>query len=124
MPITEQEQAALTKDISQAVIKDVGEVIANALKPFSTQLEALQTNQSKITESLMANEKAEEAEKRKVVAEKHGEVVANSLSGEGLDALYKSCGKSAPIGNSAAATGTLEANKAPNPTEYLPEEVK
>lgn len=124
MPITEQEQAALTKDISQAVIKDVGEVIANALKPFATQLETLQANQKVITDSLTANEKAEEVEKRKVVTEKHGEVVANSLSGEALDTLYKSCGKAAPIGNSAAANGTLEANKAPNPTEYFSEEVK
>lgn len=117
MPLTPEEKAELTKDISEAVIKDVGEVVANAIKPVSEAVEALQANQKELADTLTANQKAEEEEKRKAVAETHGEVIANALSGEALDAMYKSLGSAAPLaGNSGRQQ---EEVGAPDPDSYF-----
>jgi len=99
MPITPEERADLTKDIASAVVTQVNE----AIKPLSDGLAALKANQDALTESLTANAKAEEADKRKAVAAKHGDVVANALSGEALDTMFKSLGEAAPLGTNASA---------------------
>jgi len=53
-------------------------------------------------ETLTANSRAEEKAKREAVAAKHGDVVANALSGDALDAMFKSLGEAAPLGNNNA----------------------
>jgi hypothetical protein len=36
------------------------------------------------------------------VAKVHGDIVANALSGEALDAMFKSLGEAAPLGTNSA----------------------
>ncbi|MCI2809382.1 hypothetical protein [Eoetvoesiella caeni] len=113
MPLTPEEKAGLVTDVGAAVAANVAE----QLKPLTDAVAALQANQTALSDSLTANARAEEVEKRKAVAEKHGEVVANALSGDALEAMYKSLGTAAPLaGNSGqeqAETG------APDPATYF-----
>lgn len=105
MPLTPEEKAELTSDISKAVTANIGQVVAGAIKPVSEAVTALQANQQMLSDTLTANAKAEEADKRKAVAAVHGEIVANALSGESLDVMHKSLGTAAPLGN-----GHIETN--------------
>lgn len=102
MPLTPEEKAALTQDISQAVTANVSKAFADAIKPVADKVNDLEANQKTLAEQLTANARAEEADKRKAVAAKHGEVVANALSGEALDAMFKSLGDPAPLAGNAA----------------------
>lgn len=107
MPLTAEEKAELTTDISKAITANIGQVIADAIKPVSTAVETLQANHKALTDTLTANARAAEADKRKAVAAKHGEVVANALSGEALDAMFKSLGDAATLaGNSGQGQAT------------------
>lgn len=115
MPLTPEEKAELVADLNKAVTANMSEVVATALAPLSQAVATLQANQDQLTEQLTANQKAEETEKRKAVAEKYGEVVANSLQGEALTAMYKTIGEAAPLGsehiqaNSNALTADVNA---------------
>ena len=68
---------------------------------FTESLTSLKDEHAKeisaINTKLTANADAEMADKRAVVAKVHGEVVANGLSGEALDAMHAACHKSAPL---------------------------
>ncbi|MFQ1062158.1 hypothetical protein [Bordetella trematum] len=105
MPLTPEEKAELTTDISKAVTANMAQAVADALKPVSEAVQTLQVNQQALSDTLTANARAEEADKRKAVAAVHGEIVANALSGEPLDALFKALGTAAPL-----APGLIQAN--------------
>ncbi|MGV3982905.1 hypothetical protein ACV8T2_24755 [Citrobacter freundii] len=96
----------LTKEDTELLRKIVGEAIAAnndvTIKPLSESIAAIQTNQQQLSEALTANSRAEEKTKREAVAAKHGEIVANALSGDALDAMYKSLGEAAPLGTNNA----------------------
>lgn len=112
MPLTPEEKAELAKEIGA----NVGQVLADQLKPIAEKVNALEANQKSLSDTLTANQKAEEAEKRKAVAEKHGEVVANALSGEALDAMYKALGDAAPLNGNSGQQGdalTADVNNLP-----------
>jgi len=115
MPLTAEEKAELTNDISKAIAAN----LAEQLTPLTTKVEGLEANHKALSDALMANAKAEEADKRKVVAAKHGEVVANALSGEALEAMFKSLGDAATLaGNSGQIqTGGLTADVSNLPKE-------
>ncbi|ELY6083680.1 hypothetical protein ACNZA9_004203 [Cronobacter sakazakii] len=98
MPLTKEELEQIGSMIGEAVATNT----EKAIKPLSEKVEALQANQEKLTETLTANSRAEEQTKRAAVAAKHGEVVANALSGEALDAMFKSLGEAAPLGANSA----------------------
>lgn len=93
MPLTKEEMA----EISQSVGTIVSNALSEALKPVNESIAALQSNQTEIQDSLAANNRREEEEMRKVVAEKHGSVIANSLKGEDLQKVFKECGTAAPL---------------------------
>ncbi|MCR4146785.1 hypothetical protein, partial [Alcaligenes faecalis] len=84
---------------------NIGQAVADAIKPVSDAVTALQANHQALSDTLTANAKAEEADKRKAVAAVHGDIVANALSGEALDAMHKSLGTAAPLG-----AGHIETN--------------
>lgn len=105
MPLTPEEKAELTTDISKAVTANMAQAVADALKPVSEAVQTLQANQQALSDTLTANARAEEADKRKAVAAVHGEIVANALSGEPLDAMFKSLGTAAQL-----AAGRVQAN--------------
>lgn len=113
MPLTAEEKAGLVTDIGAAVAANVAE----QLKPLNDKVSALETNQKTLSDTLTANQKAEEADKRKVVAEKFGEVIANSLSGDALNEAYKQCGDAATV---AANSAQNQADTgAPDPATYF-----
>lgn len=105
MPLTPEEKAELTSEISKAVTANIGQAVADAIKPVSDAVTALQANHQALSDTLTANAKAEEADKRKAVAAVHGDIVANALSGEALDAMHKSLRTAAPLG-----AGHIETN--------------
>lgn len=107
MPLTPEERAALVKETSDTVAANVAE----QLKPLTEAMTTLQANHKALADTLTANQKAEEADKRKAVAEKLGEVVANALQGEALDAAYKQLGE-AP---SAPGRGQVTGNASDTP---------
>ncbi|EOD8958560.1 hypothetical protein VU602_19635 [Providencia stuartii] len=113
MPLTQEEKKELVGDIAQALAAN----LAEQLKPINEKVDALQVNHKKLEESLTANKRAEEAEMRKEVAAKYGEVVANSLQGQALIDMHKQLGEAASLaGNSVAQQ---EQVGAPNPAEYF-----
>ncbi|HGH5363857.1 TPA: hypothetical protein ACJI3H_004515 [Yersinia enterocolitica] len=100
MPLTKEEMEQIGSMIGEAVATNT----EKALKPLSYKIDALQANQKTLSDTLTANSRAEEVTKRSEVAKIHGEIVANALSGEALDAMFKSLGKAAPLGTNSAQT--------------------
>jgi len=98
MPLTTEEKQELISEIGKGLAAN----FADALNPIKDAITGLQANQDKLTETLTANSRAEEKTKRDAVAKVHGDIVANALSGEALDAMFKSLGEAAPLGTNNA----------------------
>lgn len=98
MPLTTEEKAELVKEISEAITANMDA----KLNPISDKLSTIEANHAKLDERITANAKADEDEKRKAVAEKFGEEVAQHLQGNALDAMYKQCATVAPVVNGKA----------------------
>ncbi|CRY83007.1 hypothetical protein [Yersinia intermedia] len=98
MPLTKEEMEQIGSMIGEAVATNT----EKALKPLSDKVDALQANHKALSDTLTANSRAEEAKKRAEIAKVHTEIVANALSGEALDAMFKSLGKAAPLGTNSA----------------------
>lgn len=79
----DEELKALLTANSDAVAK-----IADAVTKLSADVEAVKSAQDAAGEAAQVAANAAMADKRKVVAEKLGEVVANALQGEALDAAH------------------------------------
>lgn len=113
MPLTPEERAELVKEIGA----NVGETIAEHLKPISEKVDTLEANQKSLSDSLTANQRAEEEAKRETVAAKFGKDVAEGLTGNALESLYKQCGDAAAL---AGNTGRTEAETgAPDPVAHF-----
>ncbi|EBG1366955.1 hypothetical protein FH544_16260 [Salmonella enterica] len=113
MPLTKEELEQLGSMVSEAVATNTGK----AIKPLAEKVDALQANQQQLAETLTANSRAEEKAKREAVAKVHGEIVANALSGEALDAMFKTIGESAPLGTNSAQQ--QKETGAPAASEYF-----
>lgn len=113
MPLTKEELEQIGSMIGQAVATNT----EAAIKPLAEKVDALQANQKQLAETLTANSRAEEKAKREAVAKVHGDIVANALSGEALDAMFKSLGEAAPLGTNNAQQH--KETGAPNPAEYF-----
>ncbi|MGN8077350.1 hypothetical protein ACTJK1_23245 [Enterobacter sp. 22104] len=113
MPLTTEDTELLRKIVGEAIAANNDATI----KPLSESIAAIQTNQQQLAETLTANSRAEEKTKREAVAKVHGEIVANALSGEALDAMFKTIGESAPLGTNSAQQ--QKETGAPNPAEYF-----
>lgn len=94
MPLTKEELEQIGSMIGQAVATNT----EAAIKPLAEKVDALQANQKQLADTLTANSRAEEKAKRDAVAKVHGDIVANALSGDALDAMFKSLGEAAPLG--------------------------
>ncbi|HCP2531726.1 TPA: hypothetical protein OC315_001955 [Escherichia coli] len=105
MPLTPEERAELVKEINEGLAANIANAVAEALKPVQASVEELQTNQKAIKEEIAANANKEEAEKRAAVMKVHGEIVANALSGEALEEMFKNLSKAAPLATNAAEEG-------------------
>ncbi|CZW06114.1 hypothetical protein ASV10_20600 [Enterobacter hormaechei subsp. xiangfangensis] len=113
MPLTKEELEQIGSMIGQAVATNT----EAAIKPLAEKVDALQANQQQLSETLTANSRAEEKAKREAVAAKHGDIVANALSGDALDAMFKTLGEAAPLGTNNAQQ--QKETGAPNPAEYF-----
>lgn len=98
MPLTKEELEQIGSMIGQAVATNT----EAAIKPLAEKVDALQANHQQLAETLTANSRAEEKAKREAVAAKHGDIVANALSGDALDAMFKTLGEAAPLGTNNA----------------------
>ncbi|KLP57415.1 hypothetical protein ABR39_04060 [Enterobacter genomosp. O] len=113
MPLTKEELEQIGSMIGQAVATNT----EAAIKPLAEKVDALQANQKQLADTLTANSRAEEKAKREAVAKVHGEIVANALSGEPLDAMFKSLGEAAPLGTNNAQQH--KETGAPSAAEYF-----
>lgn len=92
----EELQAAL--DASAAKQQEaIVSAVNTAVAPLKEQLESVTKVNEQLQAQLKANTDAAEADKRAAVAAEHGELVANALTGEALDAMYAKCAKAAPL---------------------------
>ncbi|POP43355.1 hypothetical protein CHU32_09755 [Superficieibacter electus] len=113
MPLTTEEKQELITEIGKGLAAN----LADALKPITEKVDTLQSNHQQLAETLTANSRAEEKTKRDAVAAKHGEVVANALSGEALDAMFKTLGEATEIGANSA--NNKPQTGAPDPAAYF-----
>lgn len=102
MPLTAEEKAELTTEISRAVTANIGQSLADAMKPVTESVQALQANHKELADKLTANDRAAETEKRKAVAAQFGDVIANSLSGAALDEMHAKLGSAADLAANAS----------------------
>lgn len=120
MPLTKEERDALVSETAAAFAPIMANALSEAMKGVNTQLTTLEANQKAMTDSITANSRQAEADKRAIVAKKFGDVVANSLSGEPLDEMVKQCGEAAPILNGNNANDSDKpATGAPDPAAYF-----
>jgi hypothetical protein len=110
MPITEQERADIVKDLS-ASFKEI-------LTPVVNTLDTLKASHEKLSSDLTANSRAAETEKRAAVEKQYGKVVADALTGNALDEMFKSLGKTEPLSVNGALSGDKPATGAPDPATY------
>lgn len=113
MPLTTEEKQELISEIGKGLAAN----IADAMNPIKEAITGLQANQDKLNETLTANSRAEEKAKRDAVAKVHGEIVANALSGDALEAMYKTIGDSAPLGTNSSQQ--QKETGAPAASEYF-----
>lgn len=73
------------------------ESVTAAITPVATAVATLQANHTALSESLTANARAAEADKRALVAEKLGQATADMLTGNALDECHAKLVGSAPI---------------------------
>ena len=114
MAMTPEERKALTDEIGQTLAANM----SNVLKPLQDEIAELKANQKAVADELAANKAVGESVKRAAVAEKFGEVVANSLSGPALDEMHSKLGDAATLAANAAQN-QAPAFSAPNPAEYF-----
>lgn len=113
MPLTKEELDQIGDIVGKAITANN----ATAITPLAEAIAAIQTNQTQLAETLTANSRAEEKTKREAVAAVHGEIVANALQGEALDAMFKSLGEAAPLGTNSAKNPPVTG--APDPAAYF-----
>lgn len=100
-PITNTEASEMTLEELQAALDaqsaKQAAALNEALAPIQTELATVTAANAALAAQLKANTDAAEAEKKTAVSAEFGEVVANSLSGEALDAMFAKCAKAAPL---------------------------
>lgn len=89
----------------QAMLDAQAEKLSGA---FNAQLEAQSVTINALQESIKASAEAGLKDKRAAVAKVHGEVVANALSGEALDAMFASVQTAAGIVSGAPVTNAKD----------------
>jgi len=99
------EELEMDKVELQAMLDAQAEKLSGA---FNAQLEAQSVTINALQESLKANADAALKDKRAAVAKVHGEVVANALSGEALDAMFASVQTAAGLLSGSPATNAKD----------------
>lgn len=93
LEMTPEELAAALAANNTKLMESVTAIVA----PVATAVTELQANHKVLSDSLTANSRAAEADKRKLVAEKLGQGVADALTGNALDECHAKLVGAAPI---------------------------
>ena len=94
----------MTEAVRAALLAEVKNSVTALIHPLTDSVGQIVANQKAMADQIAnAPAAAAEAEMRKVVADKHGDIVANALSGDALKAMHDSC-------KAAAGAGALSAN--------------
>ena len=104
--MTPEELQALLDAQADKQKEAIVSAVNTAVAPLQEQLTAVTQTNEALAAKLKANTDAAEADKRAAVAAEHGELVANALSGEALDAMFAKCAKAAPLLGGYRATNS------------------
>lgn len=99
-PTAEGENDMDPKELAALLAANQTETLAAVkalLDPVATAVGELQANHKTLSDSLTANSRAAEADKRKLVAEKLGQAAADLLTGNALDEVHAKLVGAAPI---------------------------
>lgn len=94
---TETEELDMTPEEVQAIVAEQLQAVNAKLDSVQAENATLKTELDGAKAAIAANADAAVAGKRKVVADKLGEVVANALQGEALEDAYARCQSAAPL---------------------------
>jgi len=106
LDMTPEELQALLDAQADKQKEAIVSAVNTAVAPLQEQLTAVTQTNEALAAKLKANTDAAEADKRAAVAAEHGELVANALSGEALDAMFAKCAKAAPLLGGYRATNS------------------
>lgn len=112
---TVNEEVDMTPEELKAALDAQAEKISGA---FNAKLDAQSEIIASLQTKLQANEDLGLKDKRAAVAAKHGEVVANALSGEALDAMFASVQTAAGIVSGSPVTNSDE-YKVPSMSDHF-----
>lgn len=116
----EETEMAFSDEDKAFMSSMMANAVADGLKPLQEKVDGLQANQETMNKAITANADAALAEKRKIVANKFSQAVADALSGDALDAMVKQCGEPANLmGNHSSQDrpGAIKADIANLPKE-------
>lgn len=96
-PVQVNEEVDMTPEEVQAIVTKALEATNASLAAVQAENATLKEDIVKAQAAISANAESGLAEKRDVVAKEHGEVVANALTGDALDAMFAKCQTAASL---------------------------
>lgn len=96
-PVQVNEEVDMTPEEVQAIVTKALEATNASLAAVQAENVTLKADIVKAQTAISANAESGLAEKRAVVAKEHGEVVANALTGDALDAMFAKCQTAASL---------------------------
>lgn len=96
-PVQVNEEVDMTPEEVQAIVTKALEATNASLAAVQAENATLKEDVVKAQAAISANAESGLAEKRAVVAKEHGEVVANALTGDALDAMFAKCQTAASL---------------------------
>ena len=102
-PVQVNEEVDMTPEEVQAIVTKALEATNASLAAVQAENATLKEDIVKAQAAISANAESGLAEKRAVVAKEHGEVVANALTGDALDAMFAKCHTASNLINGISA---------------------
>ena len=96
-PVQVNEEVDMTPEEVQAIVTKALEATNASLAAVQAENATLKEDIVKAQAAISANAESGLTEKRAVVAKEHGEVVANALTGDALDAMFAKCQTAASL---------------------------
>lgn len=96
-PVQVNEEVDMTPEEVQAIVTKALEATNASLAAVQAENATLKEDIVKAQAAISANAESGLVEKRAVVAKEHGEVVANALTGDALDAMFAKCQTAASL---------------------------
>ena len=102
-PVQVNEEVDMTPEEVQAIVTKALEATNASLAAVQAENVTLKEDIVKAQAAISANAESGLVEKRAVVAKEHGEVVANALTGDALDAMFAKCHTASNLINGISA---------------------